>query len=80
MWEGYWTSNSLSTVREWINKYSIPMVRIHTSGHSSVADLKRFAESMRPGIIVPIHTFEPKRYAELFDNVKLYSDGECWTV
>lgn len=80
MWEGYWPTKSLSPVREWINKHSIPMERIHTSGHSSTVDLQRFAESMRPGIIVPIHTFEPKRYAELFDNVKLYSDGECWTV
>ena len=80
MWEGYWTSNSLSPVREWINKYSIPMVRIHTSGHSSAADLKRFAESMRPGIVVPIHTFEPEKFSEIFNNVKLYSDGEYWEV
>jgi len=67
-------------VREWINKYSIPMVRIHTSGHSSAADLKRFAESMRPGIVVPIHTFEPEKFAEIFNNVKLHSDGKYWEV
>ncbi len=80
MWEGYWSSNSLSHVREWISKYSIPMVSIHTSGHSSTSDLKRFAESMRPRTIVPIHTFEPEKYLELFDNVKMYSDGESWEV
>lgn len=80
MWEGYWPTNYLSPIREWLNKYSIPMVRLHTSGHSSAADLKRFAESMRPGIIVPVHTFEPKRYTVLFDNVKRYSDGEYWEV
>lgn len=80
MWEGYWSSNSLSPVREWINNYSITMVSIHTSGHSSTADLQRFAESMRPGTIVPIHTFEPGKFPELFDNVKLYSDGVYWEV
>jgi ribonuclease J len=80
MWDGYWSSNSLNDVKEWINIHSIPVVSIHTSGHSSTSDLKRFAESIRPRTIVPIHSFEPEKYSELFDNVKMYSDGEYWEV
>ncbi len=39
---------------------------IHTSGHASIADLKRLAEAMAPDVLVPVHTFEGDRFSELF--------------
>jgi len=61
-------------------KYNIPKVSIHTSGHAGIADLKRFAEAIKPQKIVPIHTFEPDKYKELFGNAELHADGEYWEV
>ena len=29
---------------------------------------------------VPIHTFFPKRYNEIFSNVEMHDDGEWWNV
>jgi len=79
-WEGYWEQDSYSYLREWLTKHNIPKVSIHTSGHAGPSDLKRFADALRPAKIVPIHTFMPDKYKELFNNVQLYADGEYWEV
>ena len=41
MWEGYPKRESTSAVRTWLAGRNISMEVIHTSGHASVADLKR---------------------------------------
>ena len=53
---------------------------IHTSGHASVADLKRFAAALAPQRLVPIHSFETERFAEFFDNVMQQDDAAWWEV
>jgi ribonuclease J len=79
-WEGYWELDSYAHLREWLIKHGIPKVSIHTSGHASPSDLKRFATALNPAKIVPIHTFMPDKYKDLFENVELYADGEYWEV
>jgi ribonuclease J len=79
-WEGYWEQDSYSFLREWLTKYNIPKVSVHTSGHASIDDLKRYAEALNPLKIVPIHTFMPEKYKKLFNNVQLHADGEYWEV
>jgi ribonuclease J len=79
-WEGYWEQDSFSFLREWLAINNIPKVSIHTSGHASVMDLKRFATALKPAKIVPIHTFMPETYSELFANVQIHADGEYWEV
>ncbi len=76
MWEGYWESPSNSRLKAWIERHSIEKENIHTSGHASTTDLKRFAEALKPAHIVPLHTFTPERYKDLFDNVEYLKDGE----
>ncbi|MEK6795943.1 MAG: MBL fold metallo-hydrolase [Spirochaetota bacterium] len=78
--EGYWEQGSYDHIRNWLEKHSIPKVSIHTSGHASPADLKRFADGLKPRRIVPIHTFAPEKYSELFDNVEFHNDGKYWEV
>ena len=58
----------------------IPFEIIHTSGHASVADLKRLAAAVGPKALVPIHTFEAERFPDLFENVVVRQDGEWWRV
>ena len=64
----------------WLKKNDVPFQTIHTSGHASVADLRRFAAALAPRKLVPIHTFEGDRYRELFDNVVRERDGVWWEV
>lgn len=75
-WDGYWESPSYSRLRDWLDKNRIRTMHIHTSGHASPGDLKRFARALNPRKLVPIHTFMPGRYSELFDNVEYFNDGE----
>ena len=80
MWEGYLKMESTRRARTWIEENNIPMQVIHTSGHASVIDLKRFAAALAPRRLVPIHSFETGRFAEFFDNVVQQEDGIWWEV
>lgn len=77
-WEGYWEKDSYQNLKEWLERNNIPKISIHTSGHASPGDLKRIVEAINPKRVVPIHTFLPERYGELFPNVQVHSDGEWW--
>lgn len=79
-WEGYWIRESFDRLRGWLVSHKIRERHVHTSGHASVADLKRFVSALSPGKVVPIHTFLPERYPALFANVELHNDGEWWEV
>ncbi|MCY3626111.1 MAG: MBL fold metallo-hydrolase, partial [Gammaproteobacteria bacterium] len=80
MWEGYLKDDSTKRVRDWLKNNNIPRKIIHTSGHASVVDLKKFAEALNPKRLVPIHTFEPEKYSEHFNNVEYQQDGQWWDV
>lgn len=75
-WEGYWERDTLDSTKEWLAKHSIPKVSIHTSGHAGPKDLKRLVTALSPRKVIPIHSFVPEHYAELFQNVEIQSDGE----
>ena len=80
MWQGYLKTKSVQRVTKWLEANSVPWESIHTSGHASVADLQRFAKALAPRRLVPIHSFETGRFAELFDNVDRKADGVWWEV
>ena len=77
-WEGYWEQGSYDTVKTWLERNGITKQSIHTSGHASPADLKAFVTAISPRKVVPIHSFMPERYPELFANVEAHDDGEWW--
>lgn len=77
-WQGYLEAGSYQTMEDWLSKHGIPISHIHTSGHASPVDLHRFATAMAPKAIVPIHSFAPEKYSQMFDNVVYRDDGEWW--
>lgn len=79
-WEGYWEQSGFDGLRAWLAEHRIPKLSIHTSGHASPVDLKRFVEALSPSKVVPIHSFRPDRYVELFARVEARADGEWWDV
>ena len=80
MWEGYLKAKSSLRVLKWLEGHGIPRRTIHTSGHASVADLKRFAAALTPRTLVPIHSFETRRFGEFFEKVVQRDDGKWWEV
>ncbi len=79
-WEGYWERGAYDTVKDWLAKHSIQKHSIHTSGHASPSDLKNLVTAINPQKVVPIHSFFPEKYPELFPNVEAHNDGEWWEV
>ena len=79
-WEGYWEQGAYDMVKDWLERYSIPKFSIHTSGHASPSELKNLVKMLSPRKIVPIHSFFPEKYPELFPNVEAHNDGEWWEI
>jgi ribonuclease J len=76
MWEGY-----LREVKAFWDRNHVPVLPVHCSGHAYIADLKQFAEAIKPKHIIPIHTFFPQKYSELFgDCVEFVKDGQTVEV
>lgn len=79
-WNGYWETGSFTKVAAMLQQHGISKTNIHTSGHASPTDLKAFVESMQPRKVVPIHSFNPEKYAELFPCVEPHPDGHWWEI
>lgn len=76
MWNGYLTDE----FKEYCAKKALSIEEVHTSGHATAEDLKRFADAINPKTLIPIHTFEKDRYPGLFKNVKVLNDGEEFEI
>jgi ribonuclease J len=79
-WEGYWERGEYDDVKRWLEKHGIEKRSIHTSGHASPKDLKRFVEALAPKVVVPIHTFQPQQYKLMYPTVEMHVDEEWWDV
>ena len=79
-WEGYWERGNYDNVKAWLCQHGIEKQSIHTSGHASPKDLQRLVKALAPGKVVPIHSFMPDTYPELFPNVEAHDDEEWWEI
>jgi len=73
MWHGYLERG---TLLEFLTKRSVELAEIHTSGHAVHQHLKDIVEAIKPRFIIPIHTFYPERFNEMFANVISVDDGQ----
>lgn len=80
LWDGYLREPAGLRLRQLLDEAAVPLVHHHTSGHASVADLKRLAAAFAPARVVPIHSEASDRFAEHFPRVDLHGDGEWWEV
>jgi len=55
-------------------------VYAHTSGHADLEALQKFASSINPKKLIPIHTEYKEKFAEYFDNVAILSDDESFDI
>ncbi|MBN1354545.1 MAG: MBL fold metallo-hydrolase [Candidatus Omnitrophica bacterium] len=58
----------------------IEIEHVHTSGHATVDNLQAFASALNPKTTIPIHTFEPEKYKELFKNIEVLKDGQVFDI
>lgn len=75
-WAGY-LENAGETLEE-MEAVGIDRHHSHTSGHATVAELRRFIGAFPNTKIIPIHLEDRKGFSELSPNVVLKNDGEWW--
>ena len=77
MWKGYQEDPSMKYFIQGLTKGDESLLyNVHTSGHADVSTLKRLVSQLRPEKVIPIHTFRPEMYKELFNNVVEIADGQ----
>jgi len=88
-WEGYLLEEHKNFCTDKLNALKkdidISFQTIHTSGHATVPDLKKFAKAINSDRIVPIHTAFPEQFKKEFEkqgfsNVTLWEDGKQYSV
>ena len=81
LWEGYLQDYSMQKMMRFIKKKKMNFYQVHTSGHAEIDTLKKVVKKLKPGKIIPIHTFHPDKYADLFNRkIEQVSDGEVFEV
>ncbi|RLA72159.1 MAG: MBL fold metallo-hydrolase [Epsilonproteobacteria bacterium] len=55
-------------------------VYAHTSGHADLRSLKKFASSIHPKILIPIHTEYKKEFENHFHNVTVLVDNKDFSI
>jgi len=64
-----------------IKKKKMKFYQVHTSGHAEIDTLKKVVKKLKPGKIIPIHTFHPDKYGSLFSRkIVQLSDEEIFVV
>ena len=73
MWHGYLERGNLG---EFLESNGITITEIHTSGHAYIGQVQMLADALKPRWIIPIHTFYPEKFKEMFPNVIQLDDNE----
>jgi ribonuclease J len=76
MWDGY-----LPGVKPFWEKHEIPIVKVHSSGHAYIEELKSFVKAVKPRYVIPNHTFYPEKYLDIFKGqVMLIKDRQLTEI
>jgi len=58
-------------IENWVNHFGMELNATHVSGHASGPQLKDFVKTVKPKIVVPVHTQHAKIYDKWWSNVHL---------
>lgn len=61
-------------IENWINHFGMNVNNTHVSGHASGPQLRDFIKSVRPKLIIPIHTQHANYYEKWWDRVKILKE------
>lgn len=76
MWEGYLREERDKDFKAFMEEKDMKLVKLHTSGHATRETLQRVIQELKPKVVVPIHTMEPGRFAQITADARCLKDGE----
>jgi ribonuclease J len=77
-WSGYLEQTEWQATKMNLQEVSGDLIEVHTSGHIYHDDIIEFVGQINAKSVIPIHTFEPERFLQHFQNAMLLQDGETW--
>lgn len=80
MWHGYLSGEDGRRVQSWFGQGQCPETHIHTSGHASPDDLRKFAMAINPEVLIPVHGVSWDEETEGFPVILRLADGEPATL
>ena len=80
VWAGYLDDSANEPFVTWLRGRRIPLHHCHTSGHASIADLRRLREAFPAAVAVPVHLADREAFAKSFSHVNVHEDGEWWEI
>ena len=80
MWKDYLAEPYHAESLEWCKSRGAEVAYLHTSGHASAADLRAFANAVRPKAIVPVHGVKWDEESYGFGSVRRLADAECMVL
>lgn len=81
MWQGYRANEYQQKFENYLRSVGFATdPPIHTSGHASIADIKKLIAGLDPKKIVPIHTMVPDAFAGFSNKIEIQEDGREFEV
>ena len=79
-WSGYLEQQEWQQTKAKLDEVRGDLIEVHTSGHIYADDIIEFVGQIKAKTVIPIHTFEPERFLQHFQNAVLLQDGETWKI
>jgi ribonuclease J len=75
-WNGYLSKPEWVELQAQLTTAGGHFVETHTSGHIFAEDIVSFVRAINPGLVIPIHTFEPEQFRDHFPNTCILAVGQ----
>lgn len=75
-WTGYLERPDWGPVKTALEAADGDLIEVHTSGHIHGSDIADLLRKINARLLVPVHTFQPERFRESVNDVRVLDDGE----
>jgi ribonuclease J len=79
-WNGYLSKPDWAVFQAELSAAGGQFVETHTSGHIFADDIIQFVRAINPGLVIPIHTFEPEQFRQHFPNTYILADRQLMVL
>lgn len=80
LWRGYRDSPYQQVFERSLEDAGFSLEALHTSGHATVADIRRVINGLDPQKLVPIHTMHPDMFRDFSGKAECMQDGIAFEV
>lgn len=80
LWRGYRDEAYQQMFEESLAKAGFSLEALHTSGHATVADIRRVIDGLDPQKLIPIHTMRPDAFGAFSDRTERKQDGVAFEL